>query len=130
MTEQLPDIAEKVEGFLAKTGMAPSTFGINAVKSGNLVADLRRGRKLRQPTAAKVDDYIRRRETEFNRGLAAALGKIRAGVGYVMTDVKGEPVNLPAGVDLAMFKQLVFSGQLEPGKDSFLGGKPQTYRPI
>jgi hypothetical protein len=129
-TTETPALKDKVEGFLAKTGMAPSTFGLKAVKSSNFVTSLRNGRTPRQPTAAKVSDFIRTAESEHQRALRQGLEAIRRGDGYVQVDIEGAPVNLPKGVDAATFKQLVSSGQLQPGGDSFLGGRPQSFRPI
>lgn len=131
MTEtQIEPIAEKVEGFLAKTGMAPSTFGVGALNSGAFVTHLRLGRKSRPGTIAKVEGFMHEQEAAHMRRITAAIDAIRAGDGYVQFDAAGEPVNLPSGIDLVVIKQLITSGQLEPASDSFLGGKPQTYRPI
>lgn len=131
MTEtQIEPIAEKVEGFLAKTGMAPSTFGVGALNSGAFVTHLRLGRKSRPATVAKVDNFIREQEAKHMRRLNAALDSVRARDGYVQMNGKDEPMNLPPDVTEVIFRQLIETGQLAPSNDSFLGGKPQTYRPI
>ena len=128
--QAIEDIKQKVDAFLAKTSMAPSTFGIRAVKSGHFVTALRNGRTPRAPTLAKVDAYIRGQEAELQRALGKAIAAIKCGDGYVQVNTAGEPVNLPKGVEDYTFRQLVTSGQLQPSGDSFLGGRAQTFRPI
>ena len=128
--QQIEEIKTKIDAFLAKTGMAPSTFGIRAMKSGHFVTDLRNGRTPRPSTLARVDDYISGHEAELQRALGKAIAAIKCGDGYVQVNTAGEPVNLPKDVEDYMFRQLVASGQLAPSGDSFLGGRPQTFRPI
>lgn len=127
---QRAELVEKIDSFLAKTGMAPSTFGLKLSNSGNLVHRLRQGISPRAATVAKVTTFIKEKEMELQRTLADAAIAIRKGDGYVQVGSTGDPQNLPKGVTPAIFEQLVVSGQLQPAGDSFLGGRPQTYRPI
>lgn len=130
MAEPAENITDKVERFLDKTGMAATTFGLKAVNSGNLVSSLRKGRAPRAVVTAKIATFIKAKESEFQRALGSALRLIKEGDGYVQIDAGGEPVNLPDGIGADVFRQLVHSGQLVPSGDSFLGGRPQTFRPI
>lgn len=48
----------RIDAFLAKTGMAPTTFGRNACGDVNLVARLKGGASVRTPTYDKIMKYI------------------------------------------------------------------------
>jgi hypothetical protein len=124
-------LMKRIDGFLDKSGMAPSTFSMRAVKSAHFVTAIRNGRRPRQSTLVKIEGFIRDEEARMQRMLSQAIAAIKSGDGYVQVDsVTGEPINLPRGVAVDTFKQLIKSGQLQPGGDSFLGGRPQTYGPI
>jgi hypothetical protein len=51
-------LLRRVERHLRRTGTSPSLFGRKALNDARLVADLRRGRKLRVGTEARVLAYI------------------------------------------------------------------------
>ncbi len=48
----------RVERFLSRTGMKPSTFGMVAVGDPNFVYQLREGREPRRKTVQKVIDWM------------------------------------------------------------------------
>jgi hypothetical protein len=49
---------ENIERFIARTGMAESTFGRKAVSDWRLIRDLRNGRELRRNTLARVNAFM------------------------------------------------------------------------
>ena len=51
-------LLSKIDGFLARTGMAPSEFGDRACNDRSFVDDLRRGRDPRSSTIHKVETFI------------------------------------------------------------------------
>ena len=57
-------LLRRIEAFLKRTGMRPSTFGRAAVRDGLLVAELRRGRRPRPVTERRVHAYLDRAERE------------------------------------------------------------------
>jgi hypothetical protein len=48
----------KIEKFLKRTNMSPTRFGRLAARDPRLVHDLRRGRELGGPLAARLDAFI------------------------------------------------------------------------
>lgn len=70
MTHSLADdFKDRVNGFLARTGMSPSAFGRQVANDGSFVADLNSGeREVRLSTIEKVDKFI----AGFDAGLAHA----------------------------------------------------------
>jgi hypothetical protein len=56
--EQDMEINRKIERFLRQYGMAPATFGRRVARDPRLVRDMRRGRELRPPMAAKAEAFI------------------------------------------------------------------------
>lgn len=49
---------ESVEKFLARSGMAPTAFGREAIGDPNLVQDLREGRSVGLKTAERITAFI------------------------------------------------------------------------
>jgi hypothetical protein len=52
------EINRKIERFLRQYGVAPATFGRRVAGDPRLVRDMRRGRELRAPMAAKAEAYM------------------------------------------------------------------------
>jgi len=52
------EFLEKVESFLGITQMAPTAFGISALKDPNFVRTLRAGRESRESVRNRVLDFI------------------------------------------------------------------------
>ncbi len=52
------EINRKIERFLRQYDMAPATFGRRVARDPRLVCDMRRGRKLRAPMAAKAEAFM------------------------------------------------------------------------
>lgn len=52
------NIRAEIEVFLRKTGMAPARFGRMAARDPRLVFDMRLGRELRAPLAARIRTFI------------------------------------------------------------------------
>lgn len=50
----------KIEAFLTTSGIKPSRFGLDTMKDGALVAQLRAGRSLSLRNAEKILDHIAR----------------------------------------------------------------------
>jgi hypothetical protein len=57
-------LLQRIEIFLVRTGMRPSTFGRAAVRDGLFVLELRRGRIPRPLTERRVRAYLERAERE------------------------------------------------------------------
>lgn len=55
-------VHRKIERFLQRTGMPPANFGRLAVRDPRLVFDLRNGRELRPPTAARIEAFLAEQE--------------------------------------------------------------------
>lgn len=53
------ELAKQVEDFLAKHGMAPTTFGVLTTGDRKLVAQLRKGRDVRTETADILREFMR-----------------------------------------------------------------------
>ena len=61
----LQDFRDRVEAFIARTGMTPSGFGKLACNDGSFVEDLRQGsREVRLSTIDKVDKFMREHSAE------------------------------------------------------------------
>lgn len=58
------DFAEKIEIFLAKHNMTPTTFGKLANKEPNFVFLIRSGRECREETQRRVLDFMEKYEKE------------------------------------------------------------------
>ncbi|MGL5837724.1 MAG: hypothetical protein ACRCY3_04410 [Sphingorhabdus sp.] len=52
------EINRKIERFLRRYDMAPTTFGRLAVRDPRLVHDMRRGRCLRSVMAARIESFM------------------------------------------------------------------------
>lgn len=52
------DLLSDIEKFLRKHGMAPSTFGLNAVNDGKTVDRLRSGKTITMRTAEKIRRFM------------------------------------------------------------------------
>lgn len=48
----------RIERFLRRSGMPPTTFGRRAINDPQLLHDLRNGRQLRAATAARIEAFI------------------------------------------------------------------------
>lgn len=51
-------LVQQIDGFLERTGMAPSTFGRKAVNDGKLLDRLRSGGQVGLDTAEKIQRFI------------------------------------------------------------------------
>jgi hypothetical protein len=58
-------LLRRVERYLKRTGMRPTEFGRQAIRDGLFVAQLRRGRKPRPGTEARVNAFLDRVEREL-----------------------------------------------------------------
>jgi hypothetical protein len=58
-------LIRRVESFMQRTRMRPTTFGRLAVRDPRLVYDLRRGRILRPLTRMRVEAFLDRMEQEL-----------------------------------------------------------------
>ena len=58
-------LLKRIEIYLIRTGMRPTEFGRRAVRDGLFVAELRRGRKPRPRTVARVNAFLDRAESEI-----------------------------------------------------------------
>lgn len=52
------EFLEKVESFMERNNVAPTTFGIKALSEPNFVFSLRKGREAREETRRKVLAFI------------------------------------------------------------------------
>ena len=52
------EFLEKVENFMKRNNVAPTTFGIKALSEPNFVFSLRKGRECREETRNKVLAFI------------------------------------------------------------------------
>ena len=129
IAEKTEEIRTQVEDFLAKTGMAATTFGMMALRSGAFVRELRAGRLPRQTTIAKLGQFMRETEERQRVQDEEALAVLRRTDGYVQVDASGDPIGLPFGVSIDAFHRLVERGLLVGGGDQLIGDRPQTYRP-
>ena len=127
IAEKTEEIRTQVEDFLAKTGMAATTFGMMALRSGAFVRELRAGRLPRAGTIAKLGQFMREAEERQRQQDETALAALRDG--FVQVDTLGDPINLPASVSADTFRRLVESGRLVSAADGLIDGVPQTYRP-
>lgn len=60
------DFMAEVEGFLSRSGVAPTRFGQDAIGDPNLVRNLRDGRSPSLKTVERVLDCIRRNEVAIH----------------------------------------------------------------
>ena len=60
-----PTLLRRIEIYLTRSRMRPSEFGRQAVRDGLFVSQLRRGRKPRPRTEAKVHAFLDRAEREM-----------------------------------------------------------------
>ena len=51
-------LLRRVERYLRRTGVPPTTFGREAANDSNLVFDLRCGRECRSPLTRRIDAYL------------------------------------------------------------------------
>lgn len=61
----LSPLLRRIELYLRRTGMRPTEFGRRAVRDGLFVAQLRRGRRPRPRTEARVNAFLDRAEGEL-----------------------------------------------------------------
>ena len=59
-----PSLLQRIEAYLRRTGMSPSEFGRRAVRDGLLVTEMRRGRKPRPRTEARIQAFLDQAATE------------------------------------------------------------------
>lgn len=52
------DLLDRIERHLARTSIAPARLGRDAVGDPRLVFDLRKGRRLRRTTYARIDAFL------------------------------------------------------------------------
>jgi hypothetical protein len=131
MTEKSPSdwLLLEVEGFLADTGMAPSTFGLKTVRSGSFVSALRAGRQCHPATIARVRKYIAEGWAEEERaGIEAATAAIDRMGGYVTLESDGSFAMAPDGVPELRLRRMIEKGVLVPNGDSMFGAVSQTYK--
>src|SRR6187549_1299338 len=109
----------EVEGFLKDTGMAPTTFGVNTVRSGSFVSALRAGRQCQPATIARVRKYIAEGwAAEERAGVEAAAAAIDRMGGYVTLESNGSFAMVPAGVPEQRLRRMIEKGVLVPSGDA------------
>ena len=59
-------IERRVERFLRRSGMSATRFGRNVVRDPRFVFDLRRGRRLGQPTLKKLVAWLDEQEARLD----------------------------------------------------------------
>jgi len=57
-------LMRRIELYLQRAEMAPTRFGREAVGDPRLVQDMKNGRELREPTAARIAAWLEAREKE------------------------------------------------------------------
>ena len=57
-------LGRRIELYLRRTATAPARFGRDAAGDPRLVFDLRRGRELREKTAARIAAWLDRQEAQ------------------------------------------------------------------
>lgn len=57
--DETQQLISEIDDFLAKTGMAASTFGQKAVRNWRIVDQLKSGGNTGMKTAARIRDYMR-----------------------------------------------------------------------
>lgn len=62
-------LEKRIEDYLRRTGMRPTTFGRLALRDPLLIADLRRGRILRPLTQARIEAFLDRAEKALKGSL-------------------------------------------------------------
>lgn len=68
-------LLRRIEVYLKRSGMRPTEFSRRAIRDGLFVAELRRGRRPRPGTEARVHDFLDQAERE----LGYAKGRRRRG---------------------------------------------------
>lgn len=58
-------LLKRIEAYLIRAGVRPTEFGRRAVRDGLFVSQLRRGRKPRPRTEARVHAFLDRAEAEL-----------------------------------------------------------------
>ena len=58
-------LPRRIEAYLKRSGVRPTRFGLDSAGDPQLVFEIRRGRKLRPPTAGKVEAYLEQAEAEL-----------------------------------------------------------------
>lgn len=66
------EFLDRVEDFLTRARMAPTTFGIKAMEEPNFVFSLRKGRECREETRNKVLAFIAANDNKEKNGGDAA----------------------------------------------------------
>lgn len=126
-------LLEEIELFLVKHRMSTTTFGVHAVNSGNLLYEVRLGRKMKPETMQRIKAWMESYQSEQDDCTAETLKKIRD-TGYVMVQFGGGSysINLPSGVPISklIFERLISEGSIRPGGDSMFGTISQTYVPV
>lgn len=59
-------VVDRIDTFLTRSGMAPSTFGREVTGEGDLVRTIREGRMPRLDTLQRILDFIANREAELD----------------------------------------------------------------
>ena len=72
-------LLQQVDEFLARTGMAPTRFGIEALSDGGLVKGMREGRSLSLRNAEKLVNFMAARLPQCSACTRAAAGDVAAG---------------------------------------------------
>ena len=62
------DLLRDVEAYLASTGMAPTAFGVGALRDRHFVRQLRKGRRTFRETEDKVRDFMAKHAAEDTAG--------------------------------------------------------------
>jgi hypothetical protein len=60
--ETAVELLRRVEDFLKRSGMAPTSFGRRAVRDPRLVADMRKGREPHRRLARRIADFMEAQE--------------------------------------------------------------------
>lgn len=53
------DLISRIEDFISRGGLSPTSFGVRCVNDPRLLADLKEGRELRRKTREKIEAFIR-----------------------------------------------------------------------
>jgi hypothetical protein len=130
MTTDHDDLIQRITAFRERHDMAPSTFGMLAVNSGNLLSKMGEGRNPRAKTVLRILAFMDRYEEDQRKTDLAAIGLIRKS-GFVRLESDGEPrLETNTQIDAKTFRRLVAKGYLEPAGDALFRGMTQTYRPV
>jgi hypothetical protein len=130
MTTDHDDLIQRITVFRERHDMAPSTFGMLAVNSGNLLSKMGAGRNPRAKTVLRILAFMERYEEDQRKADLAIVGLIKK-TGFVQVGLDGEPrLETHTQITDKTFWRLVAKGYLAPAGDALFQGMTQTYRPV